>query len=426
MEGKPNEYRRCVALQSMRYKLPPRLVLALRNVFRQRARTVTTLAAIGMGVAALILAGGFVEDIFVQLGEAIIHSQSGHIQITRTGYREGRLRNAENYLIDQPDKLKAEISASPQVEMVMARLSFAAVLNNGRRDLGVIGEGIEAGPEAQLGSYLHFVEGRALTDHDIAAIVVGQGVAKSLGLKVGDQVTVVISLPKGAVNTLDFELVGIFQSFSREFDARAVRIPIGSARDLMDTQSAHTLVVALARTQETERVLESLRARLAGSQYAVTSWRELSDFYEKTLQLYDRQFGVLRLIILLMVLLSVANSINMSLFERGREFGTMQALGNRPASVFRLIVTEAVVLGTFGAGLGMFVGCSAAWVISAIGIPMPPPPNANLSYTATIRLVPADVALAGAIGWMATVLAALLPARRAARMNVVEALRQGT
>ena len=72
---------------------------ALRNVFRQRARSAGTLAAISLGVAGLILAGGFVQDIFVKLGEAVIHSQSGHLQVALDGYREGRIREPETYLI---------------------------------------------------------------------------------------------------------------------------------------------------------------------------------------------------------------------------------------------------------------------------------------------------------------------------------------
>ena len=112
--------------------------------------------------------------------------------------------------------------------------------------------------------------------------------------------------------------------------------------------------------------------------YELASWRELSDFYDKTLQLYDRQFDVLRLIILLMVLLSVANSINMTLFERIREFGTLLALGDRPATVFRLIMTESALLGLIGAGLGLTLECVGAWTISAIGIPMPHRPMPTL------------------------------------------------
>jgi hypothetical protein len=73
-----------------------------------------------------------------------------------------------------------------------------------------------------------------------------------------------------------------------------------------------------------------LENHLGDQGFELVSWQELSDFYDKTLKLYDRQFGVLWLIILLMVLLSVTNSVNMSLFERTREFGTLLALGDRP------------------------------------------------------------------------------------------------
>ncbi|WP_301100551.1 FtsX-like permease family protein [Propionivibrio sp.] len=394
-------------------------------MFRQRLRSLGTLAAISLGVAGLILAGGFVQDIFIQLGEAVIHSQSGHIQIARHGYREGHTRAPEDYVIEQPDKLKQNLLKEPGVQLALARLGFAGVINNGKRDLGIIGEGVEPAAEAKLGTWLHYIEGRALADADNDGIVLGEGVAKSLGLKAGDRVNLVISLAQGAVNTLDFEVIGVFQSFSKDFDARAVRITLSAARNLMDVNVAHVMVLVLDKTDDTDRVLASLKQKFVQQGYELASWRELSDYYEKTVKLYDSQFGILRFIILLMVLLSVVNSVNMTLFERTREFGTMLALGDRPGSVFQLIMTESVCLGIIGAGLGMLLGCVAAWVISAIGIPMPPPPNTNLGYTAYIRVVPLEVLTAGGIGFVATCLAAVLPARRVSRMPVVNALRQG-
>ncbi|MGE5386978.1 MAG: ABC transporter permease [Betaproteobacteria bacterium] len=399
--------------------------LALRNVFRHRSRSVATLLAIAVGVASLILAGGFVQDIFVQLAEAIIHSQTGHVQVAKRGYREGKTRAPENYLIQAPEKIRKELSGDIGVQSVVARLGFAGVLNNGKRDLGIIGEGIEPSGEAAIGTYLRYIEGGPLVDSSADGIVVGQGVARSLGLKIGDRVTLVMRLSQGAVNTLDFEVQGVFQSFSKDFDARAVRIPLTAARELMDTQAAHLLVVMLKRTEDTNKVMAALAPKMEQQGYEVFAWNELSDFYEKAKELYDRQFGVLRLIILLMVLLSVANSINMTLFERTREFGTMRALGNRPANIFTLIMAECAMLGLIGAVLGMLLGSLAAVLISAIGIPMPPPPNANLGYTAVIRLDFVGVLLAGAVGFVASCLASLLPARRAAQIDVVEALRHG-
>lgn len=402
------------------------LLIALRNTLRHRVRSIATLAAISIGVASLILAGGFIKDIFIQLGEAIIHSQTGHIQITRHGYFEGKIRSPENYLIENVEVLKAElVKGLSSTKIVSSRLTFTGTLNNGMRDLGIIGEGVEAGPEKIIGTYLHFVAGRPLNESDAERVVIGQGVAKNLGLKIGDRVTLLATLAQGAVNTIDLEVVGIFQSFSKDFDARAIRIPMGSAQSLMDTSSVHMLVVMLTDTDQTAEATRTAKILLSARGFAVTPWNNISDFYEKTVELYDRQFGVLRLIILAMVLLSVTNSINMTLFERTREFGTMQAIGDRSLDIFKLIIAESLCLGLLGGLLGIFLGCGTAIIVSAIGIPMPPPPNANLGYSALIRLDSLSVAASGLIGFVACLLASLLPARRASRLDIGEALRHG-
>jgi putative ABC transport system permease protein len=402
------------------------LLFALRNVFRQRARAVANLLAIGLGVAGLIVVGGFVQDIFVQLGEAIIHGQTGHVQVTKQGFQKGGLRSPDKYLIEAPEKLRSQLIGIPGTSTVLSRINFTGTLNNGKRDLGVIGEGIEADLESALtGIYVRYISGRALSDKDKFGMVVGQGVAKSLNLQPGDRIALVVSLSEGAVNTLDFEVLGIFQTFSKDFDARAVRITLPAARELMATEAVHKLVMVLDQTSASGAVADAAKMKLAGGGAEVTLWHDLSDFYSKTIDLYDRQFGVLRLIILMMVLLSVANTINMTLFERTREFGTVMAIGSRPSSIFSQIMMEGFLVGACGALLGMALGVLAAWGISAIGIPMPPPPNANLGYTAYIRVDMQSVLLAGTIGWLATILASILPAHRASKLSIVDALRHG-
>ena len=400
--------------------------LALRNIFRQKLRTAMTLGAIVFGVAGLILSGGFVQDIFVRLGEAIIHSQTGHLQVFREGFLERGARRPQEFLIEDPVALARRIEALADVKEVAARLSFSGLLNNGRRDLAIIGEGVEPDKEARLGTFLSLTAGRQLADADTFGMVVGQGVAHSLSLKSGDRVTLVMNTVEGALNTLDFEIVGVFQSFSKDFDARAVRIPLAAAQELMLTAGANVLVATLHRTEDTGRALAQVRASIDRETLKAQGWQTLADFYEKTVDLYDRQFGVLQLIILFMVLLSVANSVNMTVFERLAEFGTLQALGNRKRDVFRLLIVENVLLGLIGAALGVLVGIFLALGISAIGIPMPPPPNANVGYTAIIQLLPSTVATAWLIGLFATGLAAIFPARRVSGTSIVDALRQGT
>lgn len=399
------------------------LKLAARNILRQKTRSAVTLSAIILGVVGLILSGGFVKDIFFQLGEAVIHSQSGHIQVFKEGFLERGSRQPDRFLMEDPKKLAELLRQQPGVDEVSARLNFSGLLNNGRRDLAIIGEGVEASKEARVGSYQRIVQGRQLDDRDQFGILVGEGVANSLGLSPGDYVTMVVNTADGALNTLDFEVVGVFQTFSKDFDARAVRVQLQAAQDLMFTPGANLLVVTLQKTQDTDSSSAAIRAVLPGGLDSRT-WYELSDFYDKAVQLYDRQFGVLQLIILFMVLLSVANTVNMSVSERLGEFGTMQALGNTRAVVFKLVVLENVLLGTVGALVGGVLGLGLAEAVSAIGIPMPAPPNSNQGYTAFIRPDSSTVLTALAVGFVATAAAGILPARRVSRTPVVEALRQ--
>lgn len=399
------------------------LRLALRNIFRQRVRTAITLAAIVLGVCGLILSGGFVKDVFVQLGEAIIHSQTGHAQVFKRDFIEKGTRQPDRFLIEDPADVAAGIATLPMVEAVSARLGFSGLLNNGRRDLAVIGEGVEPEKESRIGSYMRFVEGRQLEDRDTFGAVIGEGVARTLGLHAGDQVTLLMSTSGGALNTLDLEVLGIFESFSREYDARAVRITLTAAQELMATPGANTLVISLGDTEDTDTATAAIAARLP-AELEVRNWKALSDFYEKTLLLYERQFGVLQVIILVMVLLSVANTVNMSALERLGEFGTLLALGNRRRDVFKLIVIENALLGLIGAAAGVGIGMLLALSISAIGIDMPPPPNTNSGYTALIRLDFVVIISAFVIGLSATILAALFPARKVSRTAIVAALRQ--
>jgi len=400
------------------------LKLALRNIGRQGLRSALTLAAIALGVAGLILAGGFVEDVFVQLGEATIHSQLGHLQVLRSGYYAKGARKPLEYAIREPRELVARIRANPAVDDAMLRLDFSGLLSNGRTDLAVTGQGVEPEHEARLGTHVTMLQGRNLAAEDRFGMLIGEGVARTLGLRAGDSAVLVATTTDGGLNNVDVTIVGVFRSFSKDYDNRAVRIQLGAAQDLLGADVANAAVVLLHRTSDTHAARTALAQTLAKSNVEVRTWDELSDFYSKTIALYQRQFGVLQVIVTVMVVLSVMNSVSLTTFERAGEFGTLRALGDTDATVFALLIVENTVVGLIGAALGVVIGCTLAFAVSAIGIPMPPPPNAEAGYTALIRIVPSVVSIACAIGVLATVAATVLPARRVTRLPIADALRQ--
>lgn len=398
--------------------------LAWRNLLRNARRSLFGLATIAFGVIGLALAAGFIEDVFEQLGEATISGQLGHVQIAREGFFSGGAGTPENYLIAQPGALQERLTADPRVADVMGRLSFSGLLSTGRADLAVEGQGVEPLPEARLGSRLDLLSGRNLEEADMTAAVIGEGVARQLGVKVGDTLMLTAPTLDGAMNLIDVEVVGVFRSFSKEFDDRAIRVPLPVAFDLLQADAVNTLVVHLAQTRDTDAVMASIEPALAGSGLEARVWYRLSDFYASTRDMYAKQFGFLRWIALVLVVMSVVNSLNMTVFERTAEFGTMRVLGNRGADVIGLIVTEALLLGLFGALAGAGLAALLASVISAVGIPMPPPPNMEAGYTARIMLTWPAVLEACAIGAVSAVIASLFPALRLLRVPLVDTLRR--
>ena len=397
--------------------------MALRNVFRQRARTALTVAIIGAGVAGLILSGGFVEYALNVLRESTIHAQLGHLQVYKKGYYAEGKRSPFKYLIERPDELLATTRALPQVGEVMSRLSFAGILNNGKSDFAILGEGIEPGPEARLGTEIQIIDGRRLTAEEHFGIMVGEGVASGMALHTGDTVNILLNTEEGALNNLEFTIVGVFRTFSKDYDARAIRIALPDAQELLASKAVNALVVNLKNTADTGEAAALLASRLDPGQYEIKTWLQLADFYEKTADLFKRQFGFLQAIILLSVLLSVANSVNMTIFERTGEFGTLMALGTRRGPIFRLVILENVFVGLLGSLFGVVLGIALAWLLNALKLPMPPPPNSNSGYAAGIQLQFGIIATAFVVGSIATPLTALWPARRIARVPVVDALR---
>ena len=398
--------------------------LAFRNIFRHRLRTGITLGAVIAGVATLILSGGFIEDAFVQLRESTIHSRLGHFQVYKEGYMQHGRRNPEAYSIADPGAVVDMLQAEEHVQDVLLRVGFSGMATNGSGSQPVAGEGMQPDKEARLAGALTMMAGRNLTGADAYATVIGEGVANALQLQPGDYLTLMVSTRYGGVNTLDFEVVGVFRSFSREYDKRAVRIPLAAARELLYTDSVDKVIGVLDQTRFTRATVGALRPALERAGYEIRPWNELADFYNKTVALYQRQFAALQFIILVMMVLGVASTVNMSVYERTAEFGTLMALGDPRRKVFRLVLLENLLLGGLGAVLGVAAGSILAIVLSAMNISMPPPPGSNTGYEVTIRIAPWTLLASAGIGFAGTILAAVFPAIRASRLRIIEALRQ--
>ncbi len=399
--------------------------IAARSVFRNKRRTVITLLSIIFGCVAIIVFGGFVDYSMWGLRESTIHSRLGHLQVYKAGYSEKGGTNPLAYTIEDYPRIRSIIEAQDHVDFVTSRLEFSGLIGGAENSVICVGKGVEPEKERELGMTVSIVEGKDLSSEEPEEGIIGKGLAEGLGVKIDDYLTILTSTAEGALNAVDLKLRGIFRTGVKEYDDVAVMVPMELAKTLLYTENVQSIVVVLDETENTDLVADNLRKEFsqANLDLEIKTWSDLATFYHQVVQLYGGIFWVVRLIILIIVIFSIANTMTMSVFERMREIGTIRAMGTKRRGVLSLFLMEGLILGALGGALGLVFGIIAAKLLSIKGIYIPPPPTMTEGYTALINIVPKDLIFAFSLAVGTSLVSSIYPAFKAARLKVVDALR---
>ena len=397
--------------------------LATRNLVRQPRRTLLSLLIISGGVVAFLLASGFMHWAFQNMRESTIHSQLGHAQVVRPGYFQEGLANPYGYLLPA-DTTQVPDGAGVKILTVAPRLSFNGLISRGEDTVSFIGEGVDPAREALVSKAIQIVEGRDLTESPPDSVLLGAGLAVSIGARPGDRVVLLVNTAEGRINAVELTVAGLFTSVTKAYDDSALRAPIEVVRTLMRVDGATSWVILLERTADTGQAVADLRGSLPAAEFEVVPWTDLADFYNKTVQLLGRQVDVMRILIGLIVILSISNTLTMAVVERTGEIGTSLAVGVRRRSILAQFTLEGLLLGIVGGIVGVALALVLGRIISSIGIPMPPPPGMDRGYVNEILISP-SLALDGfMLASVTTLIAGIFPAWKASRLNIVDALRQ--
>jgi putative ABC transport system permease protein len=402
------------------------LLLAFRNVFRNRRRTAMTLLMVGGGVAGLILAGGYFAFIIHGLRESTIRNGLGHLQIfTAEHFSRDEVRVLDTG-IDDWQHVATIAGSLPHVRGVAPRIEFYGMVSNGQKSSIFMGSAVDPNAEKSLGFDSNLAAGRDLSGKpgkEVEALV-GSGLAKSMNVKVGDGLTLMAVTSDGALNGVDVEIAGIVNSGIAEMDARYLRITLASAQRLLQSDRVTNLVVGLDSTANTDAVYSALTPRLGGLPQAMTlkKWIDLATYYKQVRMLFNGIFLFMGLIVFFMVLMSSVNTLLMTIFERTREVGTMLAMGTPRKWIVMLFMCEAALLGLLGAALGVIFGNLAGALLNASGLHLPPPPGYTASISFRILYEPGVMIGSALLVVVSLVLASIPPAIRASRLQIVEAL----
>lgn len=402
------------------------LSLALLNLARHRRRTLLGFAAIAIGVSALVVAGGFAEWMIWIQRESTIHSRLGHIQIVKKDYFKKGIADPHAYLIEDGRINLDAISTILGVKTVTPRVQFSGLISLDDTTVSFLGEGIIPSKEADLSRDVIVHDGTPLDDEEGMSVLLGKGLAANLNANPGDAVVLMVNSKDGRVSAVEATVSGVFHTAVKAFDEVALRAPLGLAQRLVKAEGFHNVVVLLDETRLTDEVVSTLRQLIPidRSGFEVVPWRDLAEFSKAVEDLFTAQTNFVRIVIGFIIIMTISNTLIMSVMERTAEIGTLMAVGVRRRQIMRLFVSEGFLLGMGGGIFGIVFGYGCASLIAMVGIPMPPAPGMDVGFIASVRVTPQLAATSFFVAVTAAVAASVYPAWKAANLNIVDALRR--
>jgi putative ABC transport system permease protein len=402
------------------------LLLAFRNVFRNRRRTVMTLMMVGSGVAGLLLVGGFFAFMMRGLRESTIRNGLGHIQIFTAEHFSRDEVHVLDTGISNWQQVAASVHSAEHVRGVAPRIEFYGMLSNGVKSSVFMGSAVDPQTERDMGFSPRLSSGRDLAANSSGEVeaLIGTGVARSMSVKVGDGLTILAVTADGALNGIDVQIVGIVNSGFKDLDDRYLRISLPSAQRLLQSNRVTNLVVGLDTTENTDKVAAGFGPRLQGlsQQMELRKWIDLAAYYKQVRTLFSGIFLFLGIIVFFMVLMASVNTLLMAMMERTREIGTMLAMGTPRLWIVALFMVEATLIGILGAAVGLAGGNLLGVLLNASGLHIPPPPGTTVDMAFKVLHMPSLMAGSALMVIVSLALASILPALRASRLQIAEAL----
>lgn len=400
--------------------------VGLRNIIKNFRRSFITMISIIIGMTACLLTHGFFNWNVNQLRESMIHSGTGHYQLYRKGFSKYGSDDPFRYLIRDLAPVLKELKEMPGVELVTTRMAFSGILSSGEKSAVVTGESGIPDNERKLNFYSGLIGGTNLSSSKPNGLILGDGVVRKLSAKTGDTLTLMGNMKGGGINAADFELIGITHTGYADLDNMSATASLDAIQSLLSiNQSVQKIVVLLKDTRDTQRILPEIERISKKYNLEFKSWESLAEFYQSVKLMYDVVFYIIILIVLAIVTFTISNTVNMNLYDRVREIGTIRALGTKRSQVARIFIAESSLIGILGGVFGLGVSyLFIAFTEFIGGVPI----TIYEGEKAVIMNVffRPDIAAVGICIVLFTVVAmaaSINPSRRASKISITEALR---
>ncbi len=402
--------------------------LAWRNVWRNRRRTILTLLTIVVGCAMIIFMNALSKGGHDQMIEDAIGLNTGHIQIHEKGFWENQ--TIDYALRTSPEMLRV-ITSNRRIAGYSIRVITGGLLSFKENTAGAVVQGID--PELEMSaSNLHtkiLPGGRFLNSADRTEILMGEILAKNIGASVGNSISMISQGFDGSIAAERLTVVGLFRTGNPEYDRTLLVIPLTQARETFSMMDyVHTITIRLVDSQYMEEVKNALSSVVHPDRIEVMGWDELMPELVQFIVMDDVGAYIFDFILFMVVAFGILNTIQMSVFERTREFGVMLSIGTRPGQVVRMVLMESVFISLLGIALGVALGYAASYYFKINPLDYSSYAEEIAVWGVNTAVFPADttllnIAVTSLLTFVLSFLFSIFPARRASRLKPVEAIR---
>jgi len=400
--------------------------IAWRNVWRQRRRTLLIAAAMGVIMALLVLFDGVIVGFEQSIYGNAIQLLGGNIQIHAPGYSE---KTGQNPLLPlaNPDAVVQVAESNANTVVAAKRIVTGGLVTNREGAFSVSVIGVETDKESIISPVAaNISSGRYLNPDDGDLIVIGQGLATAMDITVGDRITMAGGALHDQTRQRTMTVVGIFDVGVPTVEKNTIYMSLAEAQSLFGLDGQVTeIVVSLEQIGQEPPVVDQINKQTPG--YEVETWINSMPELKKTMDMKLSAMGVFGVILMGVAAIGILNLLMMAVFERTREIGVIGALGLKPREITLLFLLEGILIGVMGAILGTVLGLALTGTLGIVGIDYTQ--FADLTeYTALItgkiypEFVPLKVLNHAITLAVIAALAALYPAREAARREPAEAL----
>ncbi|MEN8190139.1 MAG: FtsX-like permease family protein [Thermodesulfobacteriota bacterium] len=336
--------------------------LAIKNVLRSRQRSAVTVSAMAFAGAIMIFYASLLEGWYVAMKQNAIGLEMGEMQVHAKGYRD----DPDLYKLVTDEKRLVGVLRKKGL-LAAPRLIGGGLAAAGSNSAGVMIRGIDLELEQQVTLlHRHVWHGQWLAGDDPAGVVIGRKLAKSLAVKVGDELVLVGQAADGSMANDLYRVRGILKSIGAATDSGGLIMSGAAFRQFMSLENGvHELVVKrISPALELTPLAQELRGRL--DTLEVHTWQELQPVLARLFEMSNISLVIMLLITYAAVGILTLNAMLMSVFERIPEFGVMKALGVSGLNLFTLIVIETLILTTFAVTLSLVVGVPLSYHFSRV------------------------------------------------------------